>query len=319
MNSKSRFTKIAVSAGLVVMSGAAVLGLTGYASAHLAPSDTPVAAEQVVVPSADGQSAGQDATVAAAGDVIAAGDVAAADAPGQQGHTPISPVNLAKALGLSETELQAQVQSGKSLADIAKAQNVDIQKVKDALVADLKAHLDAEVKAGVHTQAEADAKLAGFTARLDDIVNGVRPAGAPGKGGAPRFATDALAKVLGISTTELNTQLQSGKSLADIAKAQNVDVQKVKDQLLADFTAKEQAEVASGEHTQAEVDAKVAEFKTRLDDMVNGVRPAGAPGMGGDHGPMGGHEGKGGRHGHGPMGGDFGRGPAGTQDTGFSA
>jgi hypothetical protein len=49
--------------------------------------------------------------------------------------------------------------------------------------------------------------------------------------------------------------------------------------------------------------------------MVNGVRPAGAPGKGGN-GPMGGH---GGRHGHGPMGGDFGRGPAGTQDTGFSA
>ena len=143
--------------------------------------------------------------------------------------------------------------------------------------------------------------------------------GGRGKGGAPRFATDALAKVLGLSTTELNTQLQSGKSLADIAKAQNVDVQKVKDQLLADFTAKEQAEVASGEHTQAEVDAKVAEFKTRLDDMVNGVRPAAGPGMGGDHGPMGGREGKGGRHGHGPMGGDFGRGPAGTQDTGFSA
>ena len=216
MNSKSRFTKIAVSAGLVVMSGAAVLGLTGYASANLAPSDVPAATEQVVIPSAD-DAAAQDATVAAAGDVIAAGDVAAAGAPAQEGHTPISPVNLAKALGLTETELQ--------------------------------------------------------------------------------------------------TQVQSGKSLADIAKAQNVDIQKVKDQLLADFTAKEQAEVASGEHTQAEVDAKIAEFKTRLDDMVNGVRPAGAPGKGG-HGPMGGH---GGRHGHGPMGGDSGRGPAGTQDTGFSA
>jgi hypothetical protein len=176
MNSKSRFTKIAVSAGLVVMSGAAVLGLTGYASAHLAPSDTPVVTEQVVVPAADGQLAGQDAP---SGQVAAAdGNVSAND-----GHVPISPVNLAKALGLSETELQSQVQSGKSLADIAKAQNVDIQKVKDALVADLTAHLDGEVKAGVHTQAEADAKLAEFKTRLDDIVNGVRPAGAPGTGG----------------------------------------------------------------------------------------------------------------------------------------
>ncbi|MFM2047298.1 MAG: hypothetical protein RL383_1375, partial [Actinomycetota bacterium] len=65
----------------------------------------------------------------------------------------------------------------------------------------------------------------------------------------------------------------------------------------------------------AEADAKLAGFTARLDDIVNNVRPAGAPGKGG-HGPMGGH---GGRHGHGPMGGDSGRGPAGTQDTGFSA
>jgi DNA-directed RNA polymerase specialized sigma subunit len=212
---------------------------------------------------------------------------------------------VAKVLGLSVSELQTQMKSGKTLADIAKAQNVDIAKVKEALVAGFTAHLDAEVKAGEHTQAEADAKLARFTSNLDNIVNGVRPAGAPGmngkdgdhgpRGGAP-FATDGLAKVLGLSITNLQTQVQSGKTLADIAKAQNVDITQVKDQLLKDFTEKEQAEVKAGEHTQAEVDAKIAAFTSNLDNMVNGVRPEGAPGMGG-HGDH-----RGGRHGHGPMG-----------------
>jgi len=331
MNSKSRFTKIAVAAGLVVTSGAAVLGLTGFASARLAPTDTPAAVRSVDsnvwgegTTDASGLGTLQaEGTVSAESTEPASGSASAAatDAPDHRGHAPISRENLAKALGLTVTELETQVRSGKSLADIAKAQNVDIQKVKDALVADFTAHLDAEVKAGEHTQAEADAKLVLFKARLDDMVNGVRPEGGHRMGGkgahAPRFATEDLAKVLGLSLADLNTQLQSGKSLADIAKAQDVSIDKVKDQLLADYTAKEQAEVASGEHTQAEVDAKIAEFKTRLDDMVNGVRPAGGPGMG-DMGGRGGH-GPGGRHGHGPMGGDNGGAPAGTEDTGFSA
>ena len=130
---------------------------------------------------------------------------------------------------------------------------------------------------------------------------------------------DNVAKVLGLTTTELQTELQT-KSFATIAKEKNVDIQKVKDQLLKDFTDKEQAEVAAGEHTQAEVDAKIAEFKTRLDDMVNGVRPAGGPGMGGfggrgGHGP--GHDhGMGGANG---MPGMSGSSQSSTQGASFSA
>ena len=37
MKNKNRFTKIAVASGLIVASGAAVLGITGFASAELAP------------------------------------------------------------------------------------------------------------------------------------------------------------------------------------------------------------------------------------------------------------------------------------------
>ncbi|MEY4031193.1 MAG: hypothetical protein RL573_104, partial [Actinomycetota bacterium] len=208
-----------------------------------------------------------------------------------------------------ETELQTQLQT-KSFATIAKEQGKDIADVKTAILADLKAHLDEEVKSGEHTQAEADAKLAEATANIDTFVNNVgRPGGkgmgGPGMGhGAPKFVTDALAKVLKLTTTELNTQLQSGKTLADIAKTQSVDIADVKAQLLKDYTEKETAEVATGEHTQAEVDAKIADFKTRLDDIVNGVRPVGGPGMGG--------KGMHGHHGHGDMDGD---GPMGTNGT----
>ena len=210
MKNNSRFTKIAVASGLIVASGAAVLGITGFASAELAPKSNPAVVAQAT---------NETGTGAAATDTTVAGGVTG-------------------------------------------------QAVDGATV-------PSDLQDGDH-----------------------------GGHGAPRFVTDALAKVLKLSTTELNTQLQSGKTLADIAKAQSVDIADVKAQILKDFTDKEQAEVATGEHTQAEVDAKIADFKTRLDDIVNGVRPAGGPGMGG----KGGHGG----HGHGDMDGD---GPMGTGGT----
>ena len=163
------------------------------------------------------------------------------------------------------------------------------------MTAQMKAHLDEEVASGEHTQAEADAKLAEFTARATEMVNKAGgpqagqkggPGGKHGKGG---FVTDALATVLKTTSTDLHTQLRSGKSIADVATAQNVDIADVKAVLTSDFKANLAEEVTSGEHTQAEADAKLAEFTANLDTMVNRVGPAGgAEGRG--HGPRGGRE-----------------------------
>ena len=326
MKTNSRFTRVAVASGLVVACGAAVLGITGFASAELAGRNESPA---VIVPAAsdsgtDSAAAGSPATAAdgssdagtASAQAVDGAAPAAGDTHAHGPRTPMSAANVAKALGMTEDELRTALQT-KSLATIAGEKNVDIADVKKALLADLKAHLDAEVASGKHTQAEADAKLAAFTANIDTFVNAVRPGKGMGGHGAPKFATEGLAGVLKLTVAEMNTQLQSGKTLADIAKAQNVDIADVKAQLLKDYTEKEQAEVTSGEHTQAEVDAKIADFKTRLDDIVNGVRPAGGPGMGGrgGHGP-----GHGGRGHHGDMGGMSGVQGTGTAEgAGFSA
>ena len=104
--------------------------------------------------------------------------------------------------------------------------------------------------------------------------------------------SEALAKVLKLTAAELQTQLKSGKSLADIAKTQNVAISAVTAVLIADFKTHLDAKVASGKHTQAEATAKLTEFTARVTDMVNGVRPTG--------GQMGGKRG-GGRQ-HGPRG-----------------
>ena len=118
-------------------------------------------------------------------------------------------------------------------------------------------------------------------------------------GRGPAKSLAKVAAVLKLTEAELKTQLDSGKSLADVAKAQSVNVSAVINVIVAQMKAHIAEEVASGEITQAQADAKLAEATVRATDMVNGVRPAG---MGeGKHGGMG-HGGKGGRGGHGQHG-----------------
>lgn len=326
MRIHSRFAKTTVAAALVVASGAATLGITSFVSAEIQDPENPavIAGEQGTAEGIVGTIEGEivatpeDGVVSSSGDV--SGTVTRIDRK--------SPIEVAAtALGISEADLVAELQAGKSIADVASAKSVDLDKVIDALYADLKAHIDAHVAEGKLTQEQADARLADAKTRITTLVNTAGPLrgkGMGGKGdhmghrGAPKFATDDLAKVLGLSLDELNTELQGGKTLAQIAESRNVSIDKVKDQLLADYTAKEQAEVAEGKHTQEEVDAKIAEFTTRLDDIVNGVRPMKGMGGRGEHGGMGR---RGGHHGGG-MGG-FGPGApadgASVDGAGFSA
>ena len=102
---------------------------------------------------------------------------------------------------------------------------------------------------------------------------------------------------------ELKTQLDSGKSLAAVATTQNVSVQSVIDVIVAEKQAHMAEEVASGEMTQAQADAKLANVTTKVTEMVNSVRPV----------RMG--EGKHGGKGHGGKGGRGGRGQHGAENT----
>ena len=293
MKIKSRFTKIAVASGLIVATGASVLGITGFASAQVAQRSNVVAvaqATETTLPTDPAAGATPAAPSSSAAPTTPS--VVKADRP-----SPLATVS--KALGITEAELKIELEAGKSIADVAKAKNIDLATVKAALVAEAKAHIDAEVTAGKHTAAEGVAKLAEKTARIDTMLTTAGlpargPHGGGGKGGPGKFMTATLATTLKLTQEELKTQLHSGKSLADVAKTQSVDIADVKNVLTSDFAAHLAEEVTSGKHTQAEADAKLAEFKTNLDTMVNRVGPAG--GMKGEG------RGPGGRHGHGPMG-----------------
>jgi hypothetical protein len=94
---------------------------------------------------------------------------------------------VAKAIGITEVDLDTALQGGQTVAAVAKAHNVAVQTVIDALVADGKTEIAAAVKAGTITQAQADTELANLTQRVTDQVNGTMggPGGHGGVGGGP--------------------------------------------------------------------------------------------------------------------------------------
>jgi len=176
----------------------------------------------------------------------------------------------AKAIGITEDQLRTELQSGKSIAEVAKAHDVDPQKVIDALVADAKARLQ---------QAEAD-----LPSRITAMVNGQMPFGGAqrrhfaGPGGGLRdligAGLDTAATAIGITPDQLRTELQSGKSIADVAKAHDVDPQKVIDALVAAATQKIDAAVSSGKLTPDQATALKNNLSTIVTNVVNGQRPA---------------------------------------------
>jgi len=299
MKITSRLTKVAVASGLIVATGASVLGITGFASAQVAQRSNVVAVAQATETTVPTDTAAETTPAAPSSGATPAApttpSVVKTDRP-----SPLATVS--KVLGITETELKTELEAGKSISDVAKAKNIDLATVKAALLAEAKAHIDAEVAAGKHTAAEGATKLAEMTSRIDTMLTTAGlPARGPqgmgghkGKGGPGKFMSATLATTLKLTQEELKTQLHSGKSLADVAKAQNVDIADVKTVLTSEFTAHLAEEVTSGKHTQAEADAKLAEFKTNLDTMVNRVGPAG--GMKGEG------RGHGRRGGNGPMG-----------------
>ncbi len=217
---------------------------------------------------------------------------------------------IADALGVDLATLQSDLQSGKSIADIAKEKNVELSTIVDAVVAKAQENLTTAVTDGRLTQEQADAQIALLKANLNvmfthtfDKQMGDRPGfGLRGAGNL-----DVVATALGVDAATLQSDLQSGKTIADIAKEKNVDLSKVVDAVAAERETALKAAVTSGRLTQEQADAELTLFKANLTAAFSQQMNAngrGGMGMGGFDGPMGpgGMGGFDGRGNGGPMG-----------------
>jgi hypothetical protein len=214
--------------------------------------------------------------------------------------------------GAAYAATQADTPQARSQAivdDAAGTLGVAPAKLSDALKKALENQVDAQVTAGTLTQAQADAIKKGIEDGTQPLFGG--GPGGPGDSGehfghrgegfgvfgGPGLAAgvDEIATYLGLKPDELRTQLESGKSLADIATAQGKTVDGLKSAITAGVTKRLDAAVTAGKLTKDEEQKLLDGLAARLDEMVNGVHATGGAFRHefGDHGGKGDCPGKG--------------------------
>ena len=174
------------------------------------------------------------------------------------------------------------------LNDVASRLHVSRDQLNSALKGAFEDRLDAAVKAGKLTQAEADAikkkveQGGGAPLAGGPFLGKGPPVGGPGPGfgfgfafGKVGAAADDVAKYLGLTTAQLRQKIESGKSLAEIAGDQKKSVDGLK-QAIKD-AAKKQLDslVASKKITQEQENNALSKLDASIDDLVNLKPPNG--------------------------------------------
>jgi hypothetical protein len=103
---------------------------------------------------------------------------------GRGGHGLLE--DAASVLGMTVDQLRTAMGTTKSLAQVAESKGVSKATLIDKLVAKIGEHLDAEVKAGRLTQAQADERKADAKAKVTEAVDRVgAPPARPDRGAPP--------------------------------------------------------------------------------------------------------------------------------------
>jgi len=187
-----------------------------------------------------------------------------------------SPETLATALGVDTETLRSEFAAGKSIADIAAEQGIAIDTVVAALVADLEEHLNEHVADGSLTEDEAAEKLASAEDRISEKVNEVPPTrdrnSGPRRGGQ---LSAAVLEMLGIDGPALREALSEGKSVADIAEENGVEIGDMVGELLHERSVHLAEHVADGSLTEDEAAEKLEAMEAKITELLNTVPEAG--------------------------------------------
>ena len=95
------------------------------------------------------------------------------DCEGGKGHGKFgaSFSELAELVGTDSDGLKTALGEGKTLAEIAEANGVEVQTVVDALVEQTNERIDSAVEAGKLTEAEAETKRSEAATKIEEVVN----------------------------------------------------------------------------------------------------------------------------------------------------
>jgi hypothetical protein len=174
---------------------------------------------------------------------------------------------------LAATQLGSPRQENQAvLNDAAKQLGVEPSALSAALKKALENRVDEAVAAGRLTKAQGDELKQRIEAGNVPLFGGPGPGGLMHHDGA-FGGLDAAGTYLGLTEAQLRTQLESGKSLADVAKAQGKTVDGLVQALVDAAKKKLEAAVAASRLTQTQADSILADLKSRVTDFVNGAGP----------------------------------------------
>jgi hypothetical protein len=185
---------------------------------------------------------------------------------------------------VAATQLSPSEESDAIVADAAKQLGVSADKLDAALKQALENRVDAALKAGTITSAQA----AELKQRIEDgdvPLVGLGP-GLGHRGGHHGFVDfSTAAGYLGLTEAQLRTKLEAGDTLAEIATAQGKTAAGLVDALVAAAKADLDEKVAAGRITAAQRTSILSDLESRLDDVVDGefsfgFRGPGGPGFG---------------------------------------
>jgi polyhydroxyalkanoate synthesis regulator phasin len=170
---------------------------------------------------------------------------------------------------VAATKLRSPEQESRAvLNDVAGQLGVTPQRLAEAFKTALKNRIDQAVKDGHLTQAEANRMKAAIDRESVPMLGpGFRKERHFGRG---HHGLEAAAKYLGMTEGVLRTQLQNGKTLAQVAKDRNKSVDGLVTALVAEKKARIEQAVKDGHLTRAQADELVARMKEHVTAMVNG-------------------------------------------------
>jgi hypothetical protein len=201
---------------------------------------------------------------------------------------------VGSSLASAQTQPPAQTQStapGGTLRNLfldklAAALNIQRSALDSAITSAGSSTADAAVQQGTLTQAQADALKARIQAGDLGALFGGR--GGPGGGrqldGVKQAMLDAAARTLNITTAELQTQLRSGQTLAQLAQAHGTTEQAVISSALAAAKTQLDQAVSGGTLTQTQADAIYAQLQQQGANLLT-PRGHGFGGRGGRGAP----------------------------------
>jgi len=178
------------------------------------------------------------------------------------------------AVAASDNNSPAQ-ESQAIINDAAQQLGVSPSKLSDALKKALSDRVDAAVAAGRITRAEGDALKQRINSGDYPLLFG----GLHGEFGH-LGKLDAAASYLGISEDQLRTELEGGKTLAQVAQAHGKSVTGLVDALVAEAKKHVDAAVAAGRLTKSQADQMLNDLRDRITSMVNSRPPDQPPAFG---------------------------------------